>query len=224
MVHLAEKGRGRALKRVWSASESDVLVYMDVDLSTDLAALLPLVAPLVSGHSDLAIGSRLVPALAGRARGQARVHLAQLQPAAAPDPAGPVQRRAVRLQGDPSRRRARAAAARRGQRLVLRHRAPRGRRAGRAAHPRGARRLGRRPGQQRRRRADRDRRPRGHGPARARARPRHPAAARDRRAAGPHQLRGRPRSTGHAGRHLPGDRGLLDAGLRPALPRPARHA
>ncbi len=62
VVHLAEKGRGRALKRAWSASESDVLVYMDVDLSTDLAALLPLVAPLVSGHSDLAIGSRLSPA------------------------------------------------------------------------------------------------------------------------------------------------------------------
>jgi putative flippase GtrA len=62
VVHLAEKGRGRALKRVWSASESDVLVYMDVDLSTDLAALLPLVAPLVSGHSDLAIGSRLARA------------------------------------------------------------------------------------------------------------------------------------------------------------------
>jgi Glycosyl transferase family 2 len=59
VVHLTEKGRGRALKRVWSASESNVLVYMDVDLSTDLAALLPLVAPLVSGHSDLAIGSRL---------------------------------------------------------------------------------------------------------------------------------------------------------------------
>jgi hypothetical protein len=32
---------------------------MDVDLSTDLDALLPLVAPLVSGHSDVAIGSRL---------------------------------------------------------------------------------------------------------------------------------------------------------------------
>ncbi len=61
VVHLAEKGRGRALKRVWSASPSQVLVYMDVDLSTDLAALLPLVAPLVSGHSDLAIGSRLAP-------------------------------------------------------------------------------------------------------------------------------------------------------------------
>jgi putative flippase GtrA len=61
VVHLAEKGRGRALRRAWSESESDVLVYMDVDLSTDLRALLPLVAPLVSGHSDLAIGSRLSP-------------------------------------------------------------------------------------------------------------------------------------------------------------------
>jgi putative flippase GtrA len=58
-VHLAEKGRGRALKRVWGESDSAVLVYMDVDLSTDLNALLPLVAPLVSGHSDLAIGTRL---------------------------------------------------------------------------------------------------------------------------------------------------------------------
>jgi putative flippase GtrA len=44
---------------VWSASDAPVLAYMDVDLSTDLNALLPLVAPLISGHSDLAIGSRL---------------------------------------------------------------------------------------------------------------------------------------------------------------------
>jgi len=59
VVHLTEKGRGRALKQVWSASPARVLVYMDVDLSTDLNALLPLVAPLLSGHSDLAIGTRL---------------------------------------------------------------------------------------------------------------------------------------------------------------------
>jgi hypothetical protein len=32
---------------------------MDVDLSTGLPAFLPLIAPLVSGQSDLAIGSRL---------------------------------------------------------------------------------------------------------------------------------------------------------------------
>ena len=60
-VHLDEKGRGRALRAVWSESPSPVVAYMDVDLSTDLAALLPLVAPLVSGHSDIAIGTRLAP-------------------------------------------------------------------------------------------------------------------------------------------------------------------
>ncbi|GHB06348.1 glycosyltransferase [Streptomyces termitum] len=58
-VRLEQKGRGRALRTVWSASDAPVLAYMDVDLSTDLNALLPLVAPLISGHSDLAIGSRL---------------------------------------------------------------------------------------------------------------------------------------------------------------------
>jgi putative flippase GtrA len=57
-VHVAEKGRGRALRQVWSASDADVVAYMDVDLSTGLEALLPLVAPLLSGHSDLAIGTR----------------------------------------------------------------------------------------------------------------------------------------------------------------------
>jgi putative flippase GtrA len=59
VVRVPEKGRGRALHTVWSTSDAPVLVYMDVDLSTDLAALAPLVAPLVSGHSDLAIGTRL---------------------------------------------------------------------------------------------------------------------------------------------------------------------
>jgi glycosyltransferase involved in cell wall biosynthesis/putative flippase GtrA len=59
-VHLEQKGRGRALKAVWSRSSAPVLAYMDVDLSTDLRALLPLVAPLISGHSDVAIGTRLV--------------------------------------------------------------------------------------------------------------------------------------------------------------------
>jgi putative flippase GtrA len=58
---LTRPGRGRALRTAWLASPAAVLVYMDVDLSTDLAALLPLVAPLISGHSDLAIGTRLAP-------------------------------------------------------------------------------------------------------------------------------------------------------------------
>jgi putative flippase GtrA len=59
VIHLDEKGRGGALYAAWMASEADVVAYMDVDLSTDLSALMPLVAPLISGHSDVAIGSRL---------------------------------------------------------------------------------------------------------------------------------------------------------------------
>jgi glycosyltransferase involved in cell wall biosynthesis len=58
-LHLDQKGRGRALRTAWMASEASILAYMDVDLSTDLDALLPLVAPLLSGHSQIAIGSRL---------------------------------------------------------------------------------------------------------------------------------------------------------------------
>jgi putative flippase GtrA len=59
LLSLPQKGRGRALRAAWLASDAEVVCYMDVDLSTDLRALLPLVAPLVSGHSDVAIGTRL---------------------------------------------------------------------------------------------------------------------------------------------------------------------
>ncbi|MGY1503501.1 glycosyltransferase [Streptomyces sp. QTS52] len=61
VVHLDRKGRGLALRVVWSRSDADVVAYMDVDLSTGLDGLLPLVAPLATGHSDIAIGSRLAP-------------------------------------------------------------------------------------------------------------------------------------------------------------------
>ena len=59
VLELSQPGRGRALRAAWMASDAEVVCYMDVDLSTDLRALLPLVAPLVSGHSDIAIGTRL---------------------------------------------------------------------------------------------------------------------------------------------------------------------
>jgi putative flippase GtrA len=58
-VRLERPGRGGALRSIWSASDADIYAYMDVDLSTDLNALLPLLAPLLSGHSDVAIGTRL---------------------------------------------------------------------------------------------------------------------------------------------------------------------
>jgi glycosyltransferase involved in cell wall biosynthesis len=61
VLHLDQKGRGRALRAAWQRSTADVVAYMDVDLSTGLDALLPLVTPLLNGHSDIAIGSRLAP-------------------------------------------------------------------------------------------------------------------------------------------------------------------
>jgi putative flippase GtrA len=56
---LSRKGRGYALRTAWSASEAEVVAYMDVDLSTSLSALLPLIGSVLSGHSDLAVGTRL---------------------------------------------------------------------------------------------------------------------------------------------------------------------
>ncbi|MCW2526472.1 MAG: glycosyl transferase family protein [Pseudonocardiales bacterium] len=58
-MRIEEKGRGRALRAAWSVTDAQVVAYTDVDLSTDLSALAPMVTAIVSGHSDLAIGSRL---------------------------------------------------------------------------------------------------------------------------------------------------------------------
>jgi glycosyltransferase involved in cell wall biosynthesis len=60
-IHLNAKGRGRALRAAWTASRADVVAYTDVDLSTDVAALVPLIASVLSGHAEIAIGSRLSP-------------------------------------------------------------------------------------------------------------------------------------------------------------------
>ncbi|MEU0567754.1 glycosyltransferase [Nonomuraea sp. NPDC005983] len=53
------RGRGAALKAAWRDSPADIVAYMDVDLSTGLGALFPLVASLASDHSEVAIGTRL---------------------------------------------------------------------------------------------------------------------------------------------------------------------
>jgi glycosyltransferase involved in cell wall biosynthesis len=58
-LHVARKGRGLALRTSWLSSRADVVAYMDVDLSTNMTSFLPLVAPILSGHSELAIGTRL---------------------------------------------------------------------------------------------------------------------------------------------------------------------
>jgi glycosyltransferase involved in cell wall biosynthesis len=60
-VHLDLPGRGRAVRTVWSASDAEIVAYLDVDRSTDLRAVLPLVTPLLAGEADVAIGTRLAP-------------------------------------------------------------------------------------------------------------------------------------------------------------------
>lgn len=59
-LRLEEKGRGRAIKRVWENGQADIYAYMDIDLSTDLKNLPSLIESLVKGY-DIAIGSRLLP-------------------------------------------------------------------------------------------------------------------------------------------------------------------
>ena len=58
-VHLDQKGRGRALKKAWLTSTADAMCYMDVDLSTDLDMIPPLLAGVVEDGCDLAYGSRV---------------------------------------------------------------------------------------------------------------------------------------------------------------------
>lgn len=59
-VRIAKKGRGRAVKQLWLNSKADIVMYMDIDLSTNLKHLPRLVRALVEG-ADVAIGSRLLP-------------------------------------------------------------------------------------------------------------------------------------------------------------------
>ncbi len=185
-MHLPLKGRGRALKAVWAASPAAVLVYVDEDLSTDLAALEPLVAPLLSGHSDMAIGTRLAgssrwcgAASASSSPAPTTCCSAARWACRSPTPSAG-SRRSPAGGGAP-------AAAVRGRRLVLRHRAPGARRTRGAARPRGPGRLGRRRGLLRAHRVDRSRGPQGHVArlprARDRTHPDRPGVRRHRQAA-----------------------------------------
>jgi glycosyltransferase involved in cell wall biosynthesis len=59
VVHLDQKGRGRALKKAWLESRADAMCYMDVDLSTDLSMITPLLASVCEEGYDVAYGSRI---------------------------------------------------------------------------------------------------------------------------------------------------------------------
>lgn len=62
VMHLPEKGRGRALRQALLQSQADIVCYMDIDLSTDIKALPSLLRAIVEEGYDIAIGSRLLPA------------------------------------------------------------------------------------------------------------------------------------------------------------------
>jgi len=54
-------GRGTALKNAFRQSSGKVIVYMDLDLATDLRALKPLVEAITLEGYDFSTGSRLLP-------------------------------------------------------------------------------------------------------------------------------------------------------------------
>lgn len=58
-LHLTEKGKGRAIRAGWAQAKSDILVFMDADLSSDLASLTPLIGAVASGSAAISIGNRL---------------------------------------------------------------------------------------------------------------------------------------------------------------------
>ncbi|MGH9935138.1 MAG: glycosyltransferase, partial [Blastocatellia bacterium] len=60
LIHLTQKGRGRALRHAWMQSKADVVCYMDVDLSTDLSFLPKLIGAIAHEGYDVATGSRLM--------------------------------------------------------------------------------------------------------------------------------------------------------------------
>ena len=60
-LHISQKGRGLALRTVWSQSQADVVSYMDVDLSTSLRFFPLVIHGIIIGY-DVATGSRLLQA------------------------------------------------------------------------------------------------------------------------------------------------------------------
>jgi len=72
----AERGRGNALKSAFSSANGEIILYMDVDISTDLENLGGLIAHIEEGN-DFAIGSRLLPRSVVKNRGPVREFLSR---------------------------------------------------------------------------------------------------------------------------------------------------
>jgi len=60
VISLSEKGRGRALRHAWAKSLSPIVAYTDIDLSTNIAHLWPLIEPIYNRKTDGSVGNRLM--------------------------------------------------------------------------------------------------------------------------------------------------------------------
>jgi len=54
-------GKGNALKTYCASSQSDIILYMDIDLAVSLDNIYDLIGPIINGNYDLVIGSRMLP-------------------------------------------------------------------------------------------------------------------------------------------------------------------
>ncbi len=62
VFHLAERGKGIAIRCSWERhfEDADILVFTDADLAADLSVLPALIAPLRSHVADIVCGSRFI--------------------------------------------------------------------------------------------------------------------------------------------------------------------
>jgi len=58
LIHLNEVGRGRALAAAWMTSDARVVASADAGLDMDVSGLPQLIAPVMSGHSEISVGGR----------------------------------------------------------------------------------------------------------------------------------------------------------------------
>lgn len=58
LLRLNQTSPNRAIAAAWLISRANVVAHFDDDVAADLPRLLLLVAPIISGHSDVCVGSR----------------------------------------------------------------------------------------------------------------------------------------------------------------------
>ena len=79
LIHLNKEARGRALAAAWMTSEARVVASADANTDIDVSGLPQLIAPVISGHSEISIGGgfkalradvarKLIPTVLSRSR------------------------------------------------------------------------------------------------------------------------------------------------------------